>query len=550
MPSRSPLPYALVCALLLGVPGIARAQAVLGIGDDATTLPGGGVRIGVYNAWARFDERFDAAGTPQLLRPDLTTDEAGVSQFENLAPLQRDIRTLSGLSDFNVSIGHTVLMQNALVRTTPVTAELGITHWLQLGVTVPIVRSQNAVDFRVNSDRPGGNVGLNPALSQSAAAAVNGALEQQLASASAALSAQIDACTANPSGANCATVLANGPALLTSAQGFAAGLVQVYGSSVFVPRLGSSADSAIRARVADLGARFGSFGISDITSTGPAASETPAGVSDIQRFVTDSAFGIAGDSLQTVNHIGLGDIEVSAKVQWLNTLGQAQRFHVRGGFNVRSAITGVVRFGTGTPSAPENFLDIGTGDGQTDVEIRSQNDFVMGRRFWTSVVGWYGIQLADQRPMRIAGPDDAIVGVYRTFPVQRDLGDYYAVAITPRLVLGDYFSLGAQYLYRHKNQDEYTGTFTTTNLVGDTVTLDASILDRETAQRAHQISAGLVYSTLAAYAAGKTRWPIEVSYEHTASLAGSGGRTPKITEDRLQIRIYAHLFGGPMWGRP
>jgi len=41
-----------------------------------------------------------------------------------------------------------------------------------------------------------------------------------------------------------------------------------------------------------------------------------------------------------------------------------------------------------------------------------------------------------------------------------------------------------------------------------------------------------------------------VSFEHTASLAGSGGRTPKITEDRLQIRIYAHLFGGPMWGRP
>jgi len=406
------------------------------------------------------------------------------------------------------------------------------------------------VDFRVNSAGPAGNVGVNPGLAAGAAADANAALQQQFTSATAALSAQIDACTANPSSANCANVLANGPALLASARSFASGLAQVYDSSFFVPLAGTDADNAIRARVATFSSSFTGFGITDITSTGPTASQAPAGVGDMQRFVTDPIFGIAGDSIQTVSRIGVGDMELSAKVQWLNTIGSANRFHVRRGVNFRSAVTGVVRLGTGSPSVPTTFLDIGTGDGQTDVEVRSQNDIVFGRRFWTSLVGWYGVQLADQRVMRIADPEQPVVGAYRTFPVQRDLGDYFAIAVTPRLVFGDYFSLGAQYLYWHKAQDRYTGTFTTTDLVGDTVALDASILDRETAQREQRISVGLVYSTLASYAAGKTWLPIEVSFEHTNAIAGAGGRTPKISETTMQIRLYAHLFGGPMWGRP
>ncbi|HEX6965154.1 MAG TPA: hypothetical protein VF166_05075 [Gemmatimonadaceae bacterium] len=550
MSPRTSLPCALVLTALLGIPTLVRAQAVLGIGDDATTLPGGGFRLSVSNAWSRYDARYDAAGNPRPLAPDLTAPDAGVAQFENLAPLQQHVRALSGLSSFDVSIGQTALDENALVRTTPIRAELGVTHWLQLGVMVPVVRTQTNVAFRVNSAGPAGNVGVNPGLAPGAAADANAALQQQFTSAAAALGAKIDACTANPSGTDCANVLANGPSLLASAQGFASGLAQVYDSSFFVPLAGTDADNAIRARVATFSSTFAGFGITDITSTGPSASQAPAGVGDVQRFVTDPAFGIAADSIQTVSRLGLGDIELSAKVQWLNTVGQADRFHVRRGVNVRSAVTGVVRLGTGSPSSPSNFLDIGTGDGQTDVEVRSQNDIVLGRRFWASVVGSYGIQLADQRIMRIADPEQPIAGAYRTFNVQRDLGDYYSIAFTPRLVIDDYFSLGAQYLYWHKAQDRYSGTFTTTNFVGDTVTLDASILDRETAQHEQRISVGLLYSTLAAYAAGKTWLPLEVSFEHTNAIAGSGGRTPKISDTTLRIRLYARLFGGPMWGRP
>src|SRR5690348_2298233 len=126
MPSRSSLPCALLLAILLGAPTLARAQAVLGIGDDATTLPGGGFRLSVSNAWTRYDARFDTTGTARPLAPDLTSTDAGVAQFENLAPLQQQVRALSGLSSFDVSIGQTVLNENALVRTTPIRIDLGV----------------------------------------------------------------------------------------------------------------------------------------------------------------------------------------------------------------------------------------------------------------------------------------------------------------------------------------------------------------------------------------------------------------------------------------
>jgi len=37
------------------------AQSVLGYGDDATTLPGGTLRIGLLNTWSRWFQQYDAA---------------------------------------------------------------------------------------------------------------------------------------------------------------------------------------------------------------------------------------------------------------------------------------------------------------------------------------------------------------------------------------------------------------------------------------------------------------------------------------------------------
>ena len=80
------------------------AQAGIGFGDDATTLPAGMVRLGFLNEWMRFDQRFTAADG---------------------ARIETDAR----------------------VRTTPITLEIGLLDRLTIGAKVPSVGTFGAVTY-------------------------------------------------------------------------------------------------------------------------------------------------------------------------------------------------------------------------------------------------------------------------------------------------------------------------------------------------------------------------------------------------------------------
>ena len=75
------------------------------------------------------------------------------------------------------------------------------------------------------------------------------------------------------------------------------------------------------------------------------------------------------------------------------------------------------------------------------------------------------------------------------------------------------------------------------------MTLDASTLNLETEAREHRFGGGISYSTLAAYERGKARLPLEVTLFHYETTAGSGGNTPKLATDQVQLRFYTRLFG-------
>jgi hypothetical protein len=106
------------------------------------------------------------------------------------------------------------------------------------------------------------------------------------------------------------------------------------------------------------------------------------------------------------------------------------------------------------------------------------------------------------------------------------------------VALGRYFVVGAQYLFHHKAADRYSGTFDAANLAGQNVTLDASVLGIETAQTTHRVSIGVAFSTLQAYHAGQSHWPLELSYQHIFSVAGSGGTVPVASQDLIRLRFY------------
>ena len=544
---------AVILPLVATFSPMASAQSVLGPGDDATVPPQGVFRFRVLTVWTRSDERYGLntpgrePGSPEPLGVDFTRDTLGVQQIEALVPLRTGLRALAGNPALEVSLGRTDLDLHTSTTAVPLAADFGLTNRLAISVNVPIVRTRTEAFFRINPAGREGNLGFNPALSDQTARDAGNALVGQLRTAATTLTNQRAFCLANPTANGCPALNANGAAadaLIADATAFANGIAQIYSDPglPFVPVANSDVDLAIRGRVAGITSGFTSFGVGGITSAGPAAALNVLGRADAQRLLSDPTFGFAADSLANIVRIGVGDIEIAAKLQPLNTLSDDERYTPRG-WNIRSAITALVRLGTGRTDSPDNFVDLGVGDGQIDLEVRAHSDLVFGRRFWTSVNGRYGWQLADHRVLRITDPNRPLAEAYRRQRVDRDLGDYWEAEVIPRYVFSEYVAIAGHYSYRNKEQDVYSGVFSDTNTVGEPVTLDASVLNAETQQTEHRAGGGIVYSTLAAHRRGRSRLPVELSYQYLRSIKGSGGKTPKAAQHVIQLRAYISLFG-------
>ncbi|MBA3560584.1 MAG: hypothetical protein H0W30_18540 [Gemmatimonadaceae bacterium] len=529
------------------------AQAVLGIGEDATTVRRGTVRFSLATSSTRFDSRYGSSPGDRSAVPlglPLTFDSIGVAQLPSLLPLRSALRQLTGISTLDVNLGRSNTRIDATIHTFPLGVELGVTDRLSIGMLVPIVRTRAEVSFNTALDRNGANLGLNPAFGNEVLRDQNDVLFAQLGAAGDALSARISECQSTPSGSNCGIILQRGPAELANTALLLSGLVEVYEISAFVPTTGSAADVSIRSNVQALAATYTDvLGLRDsqnqplISSAGPASARTIPGASALNAILTDPDIGFGTEPIATTVRTGIGDIEVGAKLQVINTLSEQQRLISPGGFHFRSALSGVARLGTGTPDSPDNLVDIGTGDGQTDIEARSQSDLVFGRKFWLSVVGRYGWQLSGQTVLRITDVTSPLVAAFGRGEVERDPGDYAELEITPRFVFNEFFSVSGQYKYRRKEQDRHTGQFSSTDAVGDSVTIRPTILDANTEQRESRISAGISYSTVAAHRRGRVRYPLEVFVQHVESISGSGANVPKIRQQIVQLRLYMRIFG-------
>jgi len=136
-----------------------------------------------------------------------------------------------------------------------------------------------------------------------------------------------------------------------------------------------------------------------------------------------------------------------------------------------------------------------------------------------------------------------LVAAFGRGEVERDPGDYAELEITPRFVFNEFFSVSGQYKYRRKEQDRHTGQFSSTDALGDSVTIEPTILDANTEQRESRISAGISYSTVAAHRRGRVRYPLEVFVQHVESISGSGANVPKIRQQIVQLRLYMQIFG-------
>lgn len=545
----------------MGLTSAANAQRVTGSFDDATVLPRGMVRVTISPTWNRAHERFaDGTGSRRKgevepLAADFDLDSLGVSVLPALAPVQAGLQAILGAGAMPaVSAGRLLTRFDASVAHTPLLAEYGVTSRLTLGVMVPLVRTRTEVSVNPNPTGTEATVGLNPAWTNTQARAANAMVVSQLTAASQQLQQRLQDC-AGSSDPSCSAINADRAAaqqLVTAAANAATGIENVYGVSAarpgtpFSPVHFSSLQQGVEARLAALSTGFSTFlgapaGEGWISAQPVGA--PPLAYADLQQVIADSAFGILADTLQSVERRSIGDMEIGAKFLLFDSFGgePPQRAEPGAGFRVSAAA--LVRLGTGLRETPFNLVDIGTGDGQLDMEGRVFADVILGRRFWASVVARYGVQRPDVQSFRVPdAPHQPFPPASRLVALRRDLGDYLMAEVSPRLIVTENIGFAASYQYLSKGEDSYTLAPGAVVDPDSVAAFDPAVLAVGTARHEQRALVAVTYSNLAAYYRGRARIPMEVSLTVGRTLSGDGN-APRASITGLSFRFYNRLFG-------
>lgn len=233
---------------------------------------------------------------------------------------------------------------------------------------------------------------------------------------------------------------------------------------------------------------------------------------------------------------GLGDVELHARYQFFNTV-PARLQPLRGTTGMRAAAEVGFRLPTGMGALADSTLELVTESGHTGATAALFGD-VFFRRFWVSAYGRYDMRLEREVGRRFFNPlrpDSLITGSVR---VSRDPGDRLELGITPRFRLTDEISFAGRYAFFREGDVRYGAA--EPPVPG---AVFASIESTE-ARTAQLLGLGMSYSTYAAWEAGRSSVPVEVTLLYENAVAGSG-RAPNLSRITAGLRFF---FSG--WGRP
>lgn len=536
------LPTMAVASTLSLLPIAAHGQAVTGAGADAIAVPKGSVKVRFGGLWDGYNEWLSENGRIPYLS-GLATEALGVRHLPQLGPVQQAINGLLGdASTFQLSLGTLEAKGDARSSTTPIAIDVGITSRLSIGIVVPYVETRNNASLILNRDGTSANVGKNPAYNAtngSSAHATNGMLLRQLARARTQLSSEISRCAiATEHGCDAIRANSAGASALTGEASQVENFLSVvYGDSIrggspVVPIVGSSTQVAINNRIGALRAGFEHFGVLDLLDgVFPASATTISGPGSLPSIVNDTAYGLDYTHLGGTRRAGIGDVDITASYLWWNTLGHrpAQWLNASS-FGLRSIAVAGWRFGTAGADRTEDAFDVPIGDGANALLVRSTTDVVFNKWFWLSGTARMVQPFRDKVMMRRPLFADSLLFVPAvTASAQRSLGRRVEVEVIPRISIGRFIGLSGGYVMRRTDANRFA--------FGASDSLHATTITA--ASRTSQaMMFGATFSTMASYIQGRAKWPVEVVYEHSASIRGSGGRSPAASADRLELRIY------------
>lgn len=523
----------------------ARAQAVTGLGEDATLPPAGNLRLTVASGWAYFDQRFGNIAGPggaalEPLGAMLTLDAVGATQLRVLRPVEDSLAALSGIPGARVSLGRTTAQMTGRITAVPLTLEAGISRWLSAGATVPIVRTSSTIFFGANRTGTAGNLGINPAVGSTASLAADTAFAQQVIRSAAAVQRYCG-------GAGAGTARCAGSAELAAAAArFGRSVATVYGGGLFVPLRGSTLQAAIDSRGSAFRDALNAFaavansGVPAVAAAGPVAAGAPLSTSDLRTVLSDPAFGVGLQPIGTAVSTHVGDVEVATRIGLLDSFGRrGEGRFVRSGLNARLSMSVGYRFATGQGPDPDNLTAIPTGAGSPALLVGGYTDIAVGRHFWASLAARSSFERPTAVTVRYVRPGEVFPVADQRMTVQRQLGNLVAIETTPRWEFNDFLTVGVQYAYISRA----AATFSASGLVpADMVAgvvldgLELATAARSTQQR---FGGGIAFSNARAVQRGESHFPFDVSFMHSEVVRGSNA--PKLILDEIRFRLYRPL---------
>ncbi len=482
-------------------------------------VPGGTLRVELEGGLETFDRRF-RNGQREGYGIDLSSPALGSDRIPILVDADARIGRIIGNAGYRLNLGLLTTDALADVGTGSAGLALGLSDRITIFGRIPLVRArvQTTTDL-VSSSADGG---LNPG--QAGQLPFFQSFDAALASLSGKLAAgDYDADPATRALAE--ATLADATALRADLFGL---LADPATASPVVPTSSSGTGTAVLARVAGLQNTLSSSLSVPGFTLAPALPAAPLDEDGLRQVLTGPLALRVGESSVTYR----GDAEVGAAFTLMDSWDRGTR---RGG--IRTALSALVRLPTGLRDRGDTPLDIGTGNGQTDVQVDLVADLGAGA-FGARLGGTYVRQLAADIQVRLAPPTQPFVGVDRLTFVRRDPGDVIAITVQPFLRLARTLALQAGVQHWSRKVDQVSYRSPADALAG----VDPGVLAQETAANATMLSVGVTYANPGGLGAGGTGLPVDASWSYQRVVRSGNGRVPNTHLVKGQFRLYFGLW--------
>ena len=499
--------------------------------DDAL-VPRGRARIQLAPVFTRWESRFGrtAAGAAdrEQLGEDLTSG-AAQTLFPGAESLRTAVEAMSGITGYTAVLGEAQARVAKDITRIEFGGHLGVFDWLTIGALLPWTRTRTSVDIAFRPDTIAGDLGRNPTATSSSA--VTSFLQALSTAESAAQTNATQVCGASPGSGACTSA----QALAGRAGAFRSSAVTAYGASAFFPLAGSATQSSLAQAVSTLSADLIAAGLGGIAAPMAFATQVVS-ESDYWSLPVGGGAGVQGAPLGSVKGLWhAGDIEVSATMRLLEGSGGGSA-EAPPPFTYRLLGTVLGRLPTGQIDDPDVFLDVGTGDGQADLEGRLLGQATFGRRLGMQMGARYGVQLPRTLVLRVAPPETVLAAYSTRHMVEWTPGAYFGVEIAPVWRLSDELSIAGEYRVFRKYRDEYALTGAS---VGAPV--DPAVLEIESGVTIHEVGGTLRFDTLARRGAGAR--PLQAHMRVLRAVAGGGGQLPVTTQVEFGVRLFRRFWG-------